>query len=208
MGRIPRSWTFEEFFWSRVNKSGPTVRRELGPCWLWTGSGASNPTLYGRVFFRDQYQGEAAHRISLQMTGVDIGGKDVCHRCDNPPCVRPSHLFPGTRKENMQDAATKGRIKTGAKLTAEQVIEIRKLRTKGLKAPELATMFDVTEWAIYDVLRGRNWKGVERPNAEYEKRRETHCSRGHERAVYGYRSGGTGQWMCRPCARDRRTGRS
>lgn len=94
-------------FWAKVNKDGPVVRPELGPCWIWTGEIAPNG--YGRL---DPGDGETryAHRISYKMhIGPLTAGMDCCHHCDRRACVRPSHFFEGTRRENMQDMSSKGR---------------------------------------------------------------------------------------------------
>lgn len=56
-----------------------------------------------------------AHRRSLLLSGVDISGKCVLHKCDNPPCVNPDHLFVGTQIDNIADAKAKGRIPSGSK---------------------------------------------------------------------------------------------
>jgi hypothetical protein len=97
-----------EKFWSRVDKNGPVIRPELGPCWVWTrakatagGYGIFGPAL-NRVY--------RAHRFAWTVARGQIpAGLFLCHACDNPPCVRPSHLFLGTQKANMQDAHSKGR---------------------------------------------------------------------------------------------------
>lgn len=91
-------------FWLKVNKNGPVPphRPELGPCWLWTG--ARDRGGYG------QFSGRA-HRWSwLIHHGYRPGhGLFVCHHCDNPPCVRPDHLFLGTASDNARDMVAKGR---------------------------------------------------------------------------------------------------
>lgn len=92
---------FTELFWSRVDQSG-------GPdaCWTWTRRRDKNG--YGIVSWK--LKARRAHRMALQLSGVDIpNGMLVCHRCDNPPCCNPAHLFLGTAADNTRDMMSKGR---------------------------------------------------------------------------------------------------
>lgn len=97
----------EDRFWSYVNKNGPVLREELGPCWPWIGS--CNESGYGQ-FMTSTGRPTLAHRKAYELTGGRIpGGYDLCHECDNPPCVRPSHTYPGTPLANNRDMMRKGR---------------------------------------------------------------------------------------------------
>jgi hypothetical protein len=95
-------------FWEKVNKRGPVPkhRPKLGPCWVWTGG--KSDTGYGLFW---QSGGVArAHRVAWELERGPIpSGLDVLHACDNPACVRPSHLSVGTKSENASDREAKGR---------------------------------------------------------------------------------------------------
>lgn len=83
-------------------------------CWLWTG--ATTSTGYGHLT-KGGHDGRPvkAHRLAYELANGPIpDGLEVCHHCDTPLCVRPDHLFLGTRRENLGDAMRKGRMATGA----------------------------------------------------------------------------------------------
>lgn len=105
----PYTESIEDRFWPYVDKDGPVPVHapELGPCWLWTGS--KNNHGYGQI--RIEYQCLMAHRVAWVLTNLKpIPSKlHLLHACDNPACVNPEHTCPGTRFDNMQDAASKGR---------------------------------------------------------------------------------------------------
>lgn len=86
-------------FWQSVDKTGD--------CWLWTA--AHLPAGYGMTFVRGKNQ--LAHRVAWELTnGVITEGAWVLHRCDNPACVNPDHLYLGNRSRNMKDAHERSRI--------------------------------------------------------------------------------------------------
>ena len=92
-------------FWSRVDKHGPVLSPKLGPCWLWTG--AKDQDGYGQIWFENKQC--KAHRIAWFLTAGEWPEPFALHRCDNPTCVRFSHLFQGTPKDNTDDMVEKGR---------------------------------------------------------------------------------------------------
>ena len=86
-----------------------TVADEKG-CWLWQGN--RNNQGYGFAYHDKKSRG--AHRVSWMLNRGPIPeGQWVLHKCDNPPCVNPDHLFLGDRRDNMIDCLKKGRIKNG-----------------------------------------------------------------------------------------------
>lgn len=94
-------------FWKKVDKhSNPNG------CWEWTGFIDREGLGYGRAYDGNKQMG--AHRLSIIIDGRDPTDKYVCHSCDNPKCVNPSHLFLGTQQDNLDDMKSKGR-KNGRK---------------------------------------------------------------------------------------------
>jgi len=149
-------------FWSRVSKTDT--------CWLWTGTiQASNG--YG-VISESGKKGRRwyAHRYSYTLNvGPIPEGAVICHRCDNPPCVNPEHLFTGTCRANMQDAAAKDRMVHGerhhsARLTAADVVKIRaRYAAGGCTYKGLAREFGVYDQAIKKAVTGKTWARVPFP---------------------------------------------
>lgn len=145
----------EKKFWARVKKSDG--------CWEWTGPFRGHygylTTFPGRILI-------SAHRLSWKIAFPQKkipSGFFICHRCDNPKCVRPDHLFLGTPADNSADRDRKLRLVYGsrqhkAKLTDEQVREIRK---RGGDIHTLSKDFGVSPSNICGILRRRYWKHVD-----------------------------------------------
>jgi len=143
---------FEDRFWGRVDK-----RQDEG-CWLWTSH--CNKGGYGKL------GSKLAHRIAWELTyGPIHTGLDVCHHCDNPKCVNPSHLFMGTARDNIRDCISKGRFadhkgeaNPRAKLTEALALEIRETN---LPQRKLASLFQVSKGTIYYIQKGMTWQGIQ-----------------------------------------------
>jgi hypothetical protein len=150
-------------FWSFVRKSAG--------CWEWTGGtiglGYGGFWLSGRQV--------RAHRLSFQMHGGYIpAGQFVLHRCDNPPCVRPDHLYAGDHATNMRDRMERGRTARGdrmphprvhgsahprAKLTEADVAVIRAEYRPG-RGGDLMRRYGVSQASLWAVVHGKSWKHV------------------------------------------------
>jgi hypothetical protein len=122
-------------------------------CWIW--SGALKPNGYGDMLYKGRTQ--TAHRISYQLFVGEIDKNlDVCHKCDVRHCVNPSHLFAGTRKQNMEDAKAKNRIsKSRSKLTQQQANEIKELNIPNYL---IAQKYDVSQNIICRIKKGIHYK--------------------------------------------------
>ena len=153
-----------ERFWRLVDVSGD--------CWMWTGARGAR----GHGKFSVPRQGQVgrkrwvlvyAHRAALMISGVNVpDDKLVCHRCNNPSCVRPDHLYVGTAMDNTNDRVLFGRNLVGelnhkAKLSAADVVEIRRKYTG--KYGELARIgreYGVCGQRVGLIVRGLTWKHI------------------------------------------------
>jgi hypothetical protein len=160
MPRIP----YPEKFWQKVDRRGPDE------CWPWQGGvdekGYGHVILYPRTTKAGRKH-TRAHRYAWTLTHGEIpDGVLICHRCDNPPCCNPNHLFPGTGSDNMQDMWQKKRHsdlqgeKNGrARLTWEDVLEIRRrYAAGGVTFQSLADERGMNKSAMHRLVRGLTWK--------------------------------------------------
>ena len=112
-----------------------------------------------------------AHRAAWELANGPVpNGMSVLHRCDNPPCVRPEHLFVGTQKDNVRDMIEKGRRATlestthfgsdvgTSKLTVDEVVEIRRLYASGMRQIPLGKMFGVHQNSISRIVNRKSWQ--------------------------------------------------
>lgn len=145
----------KERFFSYVKKSKN--------CWNWTGAKGSFG--YGIFHIPDTSRGSiGSHRYSWQIHyGKIRNGLFVLHKCDNPPCVNPEHLWLGTPKQNTADAIKKGRLakweKHGnAKLTIKKVKKIRNLYIPNIfGATRLSKKFKVSKHTIQRIIWNHGW---------------------------------------------------
>lgn len=154
-------------FWKKVNKDGPIVRPELGPCWLWTGR--TSPKGYGQ--FNHLRRDVEAHRVSCRLAyGAIPDGMLACHHCDNPSCVNPAHLFIGTHKQNSGDMVRRSRCGAAelhargeqnglARLTESAVLELRAMKAAGTIPNYCACgrRYGVSATTVRYAVLGRTW---------------------------------------------------
>lgn len=136
-------------------------------CWLWTAY--CNDRGYGRLNVENKVK--FAHRLSFERHKGEIpDGMLVCHRCDNPSCINPDHLFLGTHSDNSADCAAKGRMHCQVnplasptrKLEVEQVRYIKATYRRGQSPTptQLARRFAVSVSTIQSIISGQNWRSV------------------------------------------------
>lgn len=152
-------------FWKKVDRGGPAPAHcpELGPCWPWIAG--KNACGYG-TFGTTGKQTTLAHRFAWLLANGETS-EQVLHKCDNPACVRASHLFLGSQADNVADMMQKRRDRHPrgnshglAKLTENAVREIRALSEHGASNAELAARYGVSSTNIRHVVRRRHWKHV------------------------------------------------
>lgn len=153
-----------EVLWSKVDK------REPHECWPWMG--VIHPDGYGRT----QIKGRSyyAHRVIFSLANPDVielsapknkrESQFILHRCDNPPCCNPSHLFVGSHQDNMHDKVIKkrgpdysGDKGPRCKLTMDQARQARALRQQGAKIKTLAESFGISDASMKALLAGKSY---------------------------------------------------
>ena len=144
-------------FWLKV------AIRNNNECWNWKAS--IKPNGYGQ--FRLKEKIKYAHRTAWELTNGKIPD-DICilHYCDNPKCCNPNHLFLGTHQDNIADRVAKGRTARGskhykAKLTEDNVKDIKKLLSNGILQKRIAKIYSVTSSIICDINRGKSWTHIQ-----------------------------------------------
>ena len=157
MGIYPRK-PLKERFWKFVRKGKN--------CWEW--KGATYVKGYGEIGVTNQLIG--AHRVSWQIHyGPIPKGLCVLHRCDNPPCTNPKHLFLGTKGDNNRDKVKKWRHRYGVHhhlttLTESQIAQIKKYgQARLVPFMHLAKIFRTSEMTIHNIVKNRTWRYI---NAE------------------------------------------
>lgn len=165
--RIP----VEVRFWRLVKVGSPDE------CWPWQGT--SVPRGYGQFTIDRFNKNRYSHRVAYQLTvGPIPDGLFILHKCDNPPCCNPAHLFPGTPLDNVKDMYQKGRAAVGdkngarlhperiargekkSKLKLEQVLEIRRLHGEGYSYPEISKKTGIRAGCVGKVARRELWKHI------------------------------------------------
>jgi hypothetical protein len=148
-------------FWSKVRVGEPDE------CWPW--QGYIWKLGYGCVQWEGKTTG--AHRVAFFLSGgyLPEGKQQVCHTCDNRRCCNPGHLFAGSQKDNISDAARKDRLYKGpkhwakgerhgqAKLTVVDVRSIREERTKGASFRAIAQRHQISASQVHRIIKGKAW---------------------------------------------------
>lgn len=153
------------YFWSKVH------RKEPAACWEWLGAlkaGGYGQFGIGQWHNPDGSGATGSHIFAYHLAyGAIPKGMYVCHRCDNPPCCNPAHLFLGTPHDNIMDARRKGRCvpKVGedvhsAKLTDDHVRAIRILRQQEWSFRQIAEAYGVRWQSIQAIIAGKTWRHV------------------------------------------------
>ncbi len=169
-----------ERFWSYVDI------RSADDCWEW--QGARSARGYG-IFsaYGATQRTYRAHRVASAIAHGDTH-KIILHKCNNPSCCNPKHLSPGTLSENTQQAIREGRWNPprgerngNAKLTANDVCTIRRLRDRGIPCKELAVRFGVSAKHISRVSSSKRWSHISPHNESLTTQQGTRHHDDHDR---------------------------
>lgn len=162
-----------DWFWNSIDKSAG----EDG-CWPWTRS------VDGHGYGKMKHGGSTfrTHRIAYSLAhNMDPRDQFVCHRCDNPPCCNPGHLFLGDNAANQRDCVAKGRKYVGdhkgeknpaAKLGVFEVAKIREMIRAGHNNKQIGRVFGVTHQMISRIRRGKAWGASEPMQPRYASLRK------------------------------------
>lgn len=147
-------------FWTKVDQRG------LDECWPW--KAWINNKGYGCFSFRGKDR--PASRVAYILSFGDIPESlDVCHRCDNPPCCNPAHLFAGTTSQNIQDMVSKGRCgdtsnpgesHPNSVLTNDKVIEMRAKFANGISPKSLGVHYGISTTHAWRIVTRKSWTHI------------------------------------------------
>jgi hypothetical protein len=173
-----------ERFWQKVNKNGPLhpTDPKLGRCWIWIGARITDKKSkhpYGLIWNDAHTKRLRVHRVAWQLVKGPIPkGKSILHSCDNPPCLNPDHLRPGTQTENVQDTVSRGHSLIGERnpmrrLSEDQVKDIRAMyppaKRTGPRPPKekeiilrLCKKHSISSNHASRIARGGRWSYLDR----------------------------------------------
>ena len=154
--------SFEDFFWERVDKSAG-----LNGCWIWKRAKDSGGYELCSTRHPKLKRQEKAHRVAFYLTHGHLPAYPLIlmHPCDNPPCVNPAHLAPGTHLDNSRDCCEKGRKAAPLRgesnpchiLTAEKVLALRKFVAEGIPLSVASKQFNVPYHAAWNAVNRKTW---------------------------------------------------
>jgi hypothetical protein len=132
-------------------------------CWLWIGY--RDPNGYGRLHLKGTPQ--LAHRLAYAVRYGSIpDDRQACHKCDNPQCVNPEHIFLGSQADNNHDKIRKGRARQGHALGEEHGIaklteaQVREIRSNGKSDPENGRLFGVSSATVFAIRHRKTWRHI------------------------------------------------
>ena len=172
---VERTFIRNALFWDKVN-----VIDDDNSCWCWRG--AVNDKGYGFIDVTiDRKQKRFyAHRVSWEWENdCDIPeGMIVRHTCDNPPCVRPSHLVIGTHQQNTNDKMERGRYVSGvAEISPQDAYDIRVKKHGGITTDVLCQQYGLSQQHINSICRGVYWPQAGGPfTSRFELNNELICA--------------------------------
>jgi HNH endonuclease len=148
---VPRVNT-EESFWASCYK-------DPSGCWLWTKN--KSPKGYGKTYWKNKDM--RAHRLAFFFKN-NYMPETVCHKCDNPSCINPDHLFAGTHKLNMMDMKLKGRaarpkgvLHPMRKYSVEQIKEVRRLHSLNISLNEISKSVLIPKSYVRQIVLKQRW---------------------------------------------------
>lgn len=141
---------FEKRYWENVDK------KDENSCWEWKGS--KTPAGYGNIYYDGKLR--YAHRLALEFVGKKGKNKFACHKCDNPSCVNPNHLYFGSAYDNNRDTVRRNRNSKGqkhynAKLSDQDVKDIRTMFFLGVRQCDIGKKYNVHQSYISDIINNK-----------------------------------------------------
>ena len=137
-------------------------------CWEWQGQLNNHGYAFASWGQAEEKKKTVLHRVAYAIWIEEVPrGLCVLHKCDNPKCINPEHLYLGTKKDNTRDIKNRNRFnpargeKCGmSKLKSEEILEIRDLREKGMTLNQISHKFDVTYENIHAICKRRTWRHI------------------------------------------------